>query len=176
MNGDYQSLAPELKENLKMLAENRLCQTPEEVRELLEVNDKGQVKNTMQNVYQVFQSDPVLHGAIGYNILTGRIDICKPLWWERTTSAMSDTDFNYLMLYLEKRYGLNNENRIRRALTVVAHQNQGVSEPPGMGRHRAYPLCTSSLPGCRNLCVWHRSHAAVSVGSHSPGIQTGLQV
>ena len=107
-----------------MLAENRLCQTPEEVRELLEVNDKGQVKNTMQNVYQVFQSDPVLHGAIGYNILTGRIDICKPLWWERTTSAMSDTDFNYLMLYLEKRYGLNNENRIRRALTVVAHQNQ----------------------------------------------------
>lgn len=88
------------------------------------MNDKGQVKNTMQNVYQVFQSDPVLHGAIGYNILTGRIDICKPLWWERTTSAMSDTDFNYLMLYLEKRYGLNNENRIRRALTVVAHQNQ----------------------------------------------------
>ena len=47
----------------------------------------------MQNVYQVFQSDPVLHGAIGYNILTGRIDICKPLWWERTASAMSDTDF-----------------------------------------------------------------------------------
>ena len=48
MNGDYQSLAPELRENLKMLAENRLCQTPEEVRELLEVNDKGQVKNAMQ--------------------------------------------------------------------------------------------------------------------------------
>ena len=109
---------------MKMLAENRLCQTIEEVRELLEVNDKGQVKNTMQNVYQVFLSDPVLHGAIGYNILTGRIDICKPLWWERTASAMSDTDFNYLMLYLEKRYGLTNENRIRRVLTVVALQNQ----------------------------------------------------
>ena len=124
MNGDYQNLAPELRESLTMLAENRLCQTPEEVRELLEVNDKGQVKNTMQNVYQIFQSDPVLHGAIGYNILTGRIDICKPLWWERNASAMSDTDFNYLMLYLEKQYGLNNENRIRRALTVVAHQNQ----------------------------------------------------
>ena len=124
MNGDYQNLAPELREKLKMLAENRLCQATEEVRELLEVNDKGQVKNTMQNVYQVFLSDPVLHGTIGYNILTGRIDICKPLWWERNTSAMSDTDFNYLMLYLEKQYGLNHENRIRRALTVVAHQNQ----------------------------------------------------
>lgn len=90
----------------------------------MERNEKGQVKNTMQNVYQVFASDPMLRGAIGYNILTGRIDICKPLWWERTSAAMSDTDFNYLMLYLEKRYDLNNENRIRRALTVVAHQNQ----------------------------------------------------
>lgn len=78
----------------------------------------------MQNVYLVFMCDPVLRGAIGYNILTGRIDIRKPLWWERTSSAMNDTDFNYLMLYLENRYGLNNENRIRKALTVVAHQNQ----------------------------------------------------
>ena len=90
----------------------------------MDVNDKGQVKNTMQNVYRVFASDPMLRGAIGYNILTGRIDICKTLWWERTASAVSDTDFNYLMLYLESRYGLNHENRIRRALTVVAHQNR----------------------------------------------------
>lgn len=90
----------------------------------MDVNDNGQVKNTMQNAYQVFLSDPALHGAIAYNILTGRIDICKPLWWEQTVSAMSDTDFNYLMLYLENRYGLNHEKRIKRALTVVAHQNQ----------------------------------------------------
>ena len=78
----------------------------------------------MQNVYTVFACDPVLHGSIGYNILTGRIDICKPLWWDRTASAMNDTDFNYLMLYLENRYELNNENRIRKALTVAAHRNQ----------------------------------------------------
>jgi len=78
----------------------------------------------MQNVYLVFMCDPMLRGAVAYNILTGRIDICKPLWWERSTSAVNDTDFNYLMLYLENRYGLNHENRIRKALTVVAHQNQ----------------------------------------------------
>lgn len=69
-------------------------------------------------------TDSTLHGAIACNILTGRIDICKSLWWERTASAMNDTDFNYLMLYLENPYGLNNENRIHKALTVVAHQNQ----------------------------------------------------
>ena len=78
----------------------------------------------MQNVYLAFMCDPMLRGAIAYNILTGRIDICKPLWWERTAPAMNDTDFNYLMLYLETRYSLNHEKRIRKALTVVAHQNQ----------------------------------------------------
>lgn len=114
MKDDYQSLT------LKLLP----CQTAEEVKVLLELNEKGQVKNTMQNVYTVFACDPILHGAIGYNILTGRIDICRRLWWDRTASTMNDTDFNYLMLYLENRYGLNNENRIRKALTVTAHQNQ----------------------------------------------------
>lgn len=124
MNNDYQSLAPELRERLKMMTEGQVCRTVEEVRKLLDFSEKGQVKNSMENVYRVFMSDPMLHGAIGYNILTGRIDICKPLWWERNSSGMSDTDFNYLMLYLESRYGLNHENRIRKALTVVAHQNR----------------------------------------------------
>jgi len=107
-----------------LMAEVQPYQTTEEVLARLERNDKGQVKNTMQNVYLVFMCDPMLRGAVAYNILTGRIDICKPLWWERSTSAVNDTDFNYLMLYLENRYGLNHENRIRKALTVVAHQNQ----------------------------------------------------
>lgn len=107
-----------------MMSEIQPCQTADEVKGLLELTDKGFVRNTMQNVYLVFMCDPVLRGAIGYNILTGRIDLRRKLWWERTSSALNDTDFNYLMLYLEKRYDLNNENRIRKALTVVAHQNQ----------------------------------------------------
>ena len=107
-----------------MMAATQPCQTTEEVRALLEYNDKGQVKNTMQNVYLVLMCAPALRGAIAHNILTGRIDICRPVWWERTATAMNDTDFNYLMLYLEKHYELNNENRIRKALTVAAHQNQ----------------------------------------------------
>ena len=107
-----------------LLAENQPYQTVEDVKRRLEYNDKGQVKNTIQNAYTVFTCDPALRGAIAYNILTGRSDICRPVWWDRPTPAINDTDFNYLMLYLEKHYGLNNENRIRKALTVVAHQNQ----------------------------------------------------
>ena len=104
-----------------MMSEIQPCQTADEVKGLLELTDKGFVRNTMQNVYLVFMCDPVLRGAIGYNILTGRIDLRRKLWWERTSPALNDTDFNYLMLYPEKRYDLNNENRIRKALTVVAH-------------------------------------------------------
>ena len=107
-----------------MMAAAQFRRTTEEVRALLEFNDKEQVKNTMQNVYLVLMCDPALRGAIAHNTLTGHIDICKSLWWSRTAPAMNDTDFNYLMLYLEKYYGLNNENRIRKALTVAAHQNQ----------------------------------------------------
>lgn len=97
---------------------------PEEVKGLLQLHENGNARNTMDNVYLVFQHDPNLRGAIGYNVLTGRVDLCKPMWWQRTTSAMTDTDYNYLLLYLEKQYGLNHEQRIRRAMSVVAHQNQ----------------------------------------------------
>ena len=29
------------------------------------------------------------------------IDIVKPLWWSKQTATLTDTDLNYLMLYLE---------------------------------------------------------------------------
>ena len=37
-------------------------------------------------------------------MLTERIDIVKPLWWEKQTSTLNDTDFNYILLYLEDTY------------------------------------------------------------------------
>ena len=123
MNED-QNLEQEICEPLELMTENKVCETTEEVEQLLAYNEKGQAKNTMQNVYTVLTCDPTLRGAIRHNILTGRTDICKSLWWERSVSAMNDTDFNYIMLYLENRYGLDNENKIRRALSVAANQNQ----------------------------------------------------
>ena len=54
----------------------------------------------IRNCLTVFQNDPVLQGAVRYNILTERIDIVKPLWWSKQTATLTDTDLNYLMLYL----------------------------------------------------------------------------
>ena len=65
----------------------------EQIKESLEAYRKGGVKN--------LKNDPKLRGAIAKNLLTERVDIVKPLWWKRTGSTITDTDMNYLLLYLE---------------------------------------------------------------------------
>lgn len=95
-----------------------------EIRDMLEMTDKGNVRNTIGNCLLVFQNDPVLHNAIRYNLLTERVDVVKPLWWEKTTSALTDTDVCYFMYYLEKKYGLTSEKHIQKAIRLTADQNR----------------------------------------------------
>ena len=47
--------------------------TVEEVRGSLDLTDNGAIKNSIRNCLTVFQNDPVLQGAVRYNILTERI-------------------------------------------------------------------------------------------------------
>ncbi|MBO5031238.1 MAG: hypothetical protein J6D08_05025 [Lachnospiraceae bacterium] len=68
--------------------------------------------------------DPLLQGAISYNLLTERIDIVKPLWWSKQTSTLTDTDLNYLLLYLEDNYALTSEKKIQKAIAIVADCNK----------------------------------------------------
>ena len=46
-----------------------------EIRDSLEVTDKGVVKNTIGNYVTVFTQDPLLKDSIRFNLLTERIDI-----------------------------------------------------------------------------------------------------
>ena len=54
-------------------------QSVEEVKATLETTEKGGVRQSIRNCLTVFQRDPVLAGAIAYNILTDRKDIIKPI-------------------------------------------------------------------------------------------------
>ena len=56
--------------------------------------------------------------------MTERVDIIKPLWWKRTGTTITDTDMNYLLLYLEETYGLSNENKALKAIDIVANENR----------------------------------------------------
>ena len=52
-------------------------QSVEEVKATLETTEKGGVRQSIRNCLTVFQRDPVLAGAIAYNILTDRKDIMQ---------------------------------------------------------------------------------------------------
>ena len=72
----------------------------------------------------LFQHDPLLCGAIKFNVLTQRIDIVKPLGWNRESSTLTDTDMKYLLLYLEEEYGIVNEKKIEHAVRIIANENR----------------------------------------------------
>ncbi|WP_459687110.1 virulence-associated E family protein [Agathobaculum sp. TL06] len=97
--------------------------TVEQVRENLSVTEKGQPANTIGNCRTVFCQDPLLRGAIRLNLLTDRVDIVRDLGWRRSTSALTDTDVKYLLLYFEQNYGLTSENKLMAALSIVANEN-----------------------------------------------------
>ena len=72
----------------------------------------------------MFQHDPLLSGAIAYNLLTDRTDVVKPIGYDRSPSAsMTDTDMKYIRLYLEENYDLTSEKKIIDAADLAAHQN-----------------------------------------------------
>ena len=48
-------------------------QSVEEIKAGLETTEKGGVRQSIRNCLTVFQRDPLLSGAIAYNILTDRL-------------------------------------------------------------------------------------------------------
>ena len=95
-----------------------------EVKAMLDTTEKGGVRNSIKNCLTVFQHDPLLSGAIAYNLLTDRIDVVKPIGYDRSPSAsMTDTDMKYIRLYLEENYDLTSEKKIIDAADLAAHQN-----------------------------------------------------
>ena len=121
MSSEWQSLPPQMKQQLKMQA-GSMAQpmSVEEVKAMLDTTEKGGVRNSIKNCLTVFQHDPLLSGAMAYNLLTDRTDIVKPIGYERSPRAsMTDTDMKYIRLYLEENYDLTSEKKIIDA----AHQN-----------------------------------------------------
>ena len=75
-------------------------QSIEEIKAGLETTEKGGVRQSIRNCLTVFQRDPLLSGAIAYNILTDRKDIIKPVGFHRESTALNDTDMKYSFPYV----------------------------------------------------------------------------
>lgn len=94
------------------------------VRELLEVTEKGEVRSTLQNCTIILQNDETFKGAIRFNTLTERVDIVKEMGWQRTRRNLTDTDIKYILLYMERHYGICNEKKITDSISIVANENR----------------------------------------------------
>ena len=76
MNSEWQSLQPQTQQELKnTMNAMQPPQSIEEIKAGLETTEKGGVRQSIRNCLTVFQRDPLLSGAIAYNILTDRKDI-----------------------------------------------------------------------------------------------------
>ena len=141
MNSESQSLVPATRqaESVEL--------TVEQVRKNLSVTEKGQPANTIGNCRTVFCQDPLLRGAIRLNLLTDRIDIVRDLGWRRSTSALTDTDVKYLLLYFEQNYGLTSEKKLMAALSIVANENC------------YHPICQTYNRLGKNACTSHKIEA-----------------
>ena len=103
---------------------DREMTTVDDVYEQLMKRKDGAVKQSMSNYYIVLKSDPLLKGKICRNEMTDRNDICGNLPWRRTSGAsINDDDIDNLCMYFESNYGLMNDNRMLRAINVVATEN-----------------------------------------------------
>ena len=98
-------------------------QTISEIRKMLSQVEKGGVQNTIQNCVTVLQNDRVLADSIRLNLLSERIDIVKPMGWERSSRTLTDTDMMYILRRMEK-YGLYSEKRIQAAIRIIANENR----------------------------------------------------
>ena len=92
------------------------------IRKMLSQAEKGGVQNTIQNCVTVLQNDPVLADSIRLNLLSERIDIVKPMGWQRSGPTLTDTDMMYILRRMEK-YGLYSEKRVSAAIRIVANEN-----------------------------------------------------
>ena len=96
----------------------------EEVKAMLESTEKGGVRNSIRNCLTVFQCDPLLSGALAYNLLTDRTDLMKPIGRRRAVPrSATDTDMKYIRLYLEETYGLTSDKKIADAADLAANEN-----------------------------------------------------
>lgn len=100
--------------------------TTDDVMDLLETTEKGQVRNLITNAETILSYDPLLREAIRYNELTQRVDIVKDLGWDRGSSGpgLDDNDLNNIHLYCERTYGITSQKLIEEAVHIVANRNR----------------------------------------------------
>ena len=110
-----------ITENMSSVSEDK--KEIEAVRNGLAKTDDGKVRQTIANAIYVLENDPLLKGAMKRNELSCKTDIVKDMNWRRRSTTFTDTDFNNIMLRMEKKYGIIRDKNIKRAIDIVGNSN-----------------------------------------------------
>ena len=89
----------------------------------LDIDEKGNYRNTFGNYCEVIAYDKYLAGKIRLNVLNNRETITG-VYWNLNEHVIQDVDLYMLRRYIAQLYGLANKESIRQAVTIAAYQNQ----------------------------------------------------
>ena len=70
------------------------------------------------NYALILQEGPALQ-ALCYNEFNGQIEVQGSLPWSRSNTGWTESDLSNLLLYLDRTYGLDNQQRLSMALSAV---------------------------------------------------------
>lgn len=89
----------------------------------LQLGRNGGVAQTIGNCVKALLYDKDTRQMFRFNELSSMIEV-HGAWWKRGQSLnISDTDINFIRLFLEQKYGLMSERGIPRAIESIAIQN-----------------------------------------------------
>lgn len=112
-----------LKKSSCMEEQEKVNMEIEAIKESLEKRPDGTPRQTIENAVLILNNDPMLKDAIKRNELSGRVDIVKKVDWRRRSTTFTDTDFNNILLRMEKLYGITRDKNIKRAIDIVSNNN-----------------------------------------------------
>ncbi len=92
--------------------------------EQLEVDEKGNIRSTIDNAVKVIENDQHLKGRIAIDEFRNNMVKVKRLKWDKANRYLfQDSDEANLRRYVEHKYGITGAGRIRDAIDIVANDN-----------------------------------------------------
>ena len=105
----------------KQLAEERRAaavedfETADDWESLLQLDKKGQIKNTLTNIAIILRHDPNLQSIV-FNQFKNMIDVIGQLPWRQVKPGWGDADLACAKMYFERIYGIWSPTKFKDAL------------------------------------------------------------
>lgn len=107
----------QLAKERQALAESEF-DTGDDWQSTLELDRKGNVKDTLTNIATIVRCDPNLQSIV-FNEFKGVVDVVGPLPWKQVRPGWNDADVANAKLYFERVYGIWSPAKFKDALLAV---------------------------------------------------------